>query len=349
MSKEEAKEKILYEVNTTLDTVTKKATPKFKTTPGRLLFAGFMAGAFIGFGFILAIVASCIAKYPPFANGDIFNKALFKILLGAVFPVGLIAVVLAGADLWTGNVKFLSVAKAKKYADFKYILYNWFGSYGGNFIGSIFLALLVVPLTKLFGSSGNPNILGSTTITIATKKVSKDILALFFLGIGCNWLVNIAIWQSARVQDGAGKILAIWFPIFAFVAIGFEHSIANMWALSTGIIASNYAITWSQFFYNVIPVTFGNAVGGFLFVAFYYWYLAHPELSTDKVIKEIVDFLVVFIAFWTVATLIPAGIGITLDKALGKNAMYIVPLIITIYYIIGTFAIYKIYRLEENQ
>jgi len=336
-----SKEKVLYGVDSTFEAVAKKATPKFKTTPGRLLFAGFSAGAFIAFGFILAIVAGCIAKYPPFAVGDTFNKPLFKILLGAVFPVGLIAVILAGADLWTGNVQFLSAAKAKRYADFKCIFYNWFGSYGGNFIGSIFLALLAVPLTHLFGHVGDPNVFGSTAVAIATGKVSKDILTLFFLGIGCNWLVNVAIWQSARVQDGAGKILAIWFPIFAFVAIGFEHSIANMWAIPTGIIASNYAITWSQFFHNVVPVTFGNAVGGFLFVAFYYWYLSHPELDTSEVIKEIVDFLVVFIAFWVVASLIPAGIGIALDKALGRGAMYLVPLVLAIYYIIGAFVIYK--------
>jgi len=338
----DAKEKILYGVDTTFEGIAKKATPKFKTTPGRLLFAGFMAGAFIAFGFLLAVIAGCVAKYPPFAAGDSFNKALFKILLGAVFPVGLIAVVLGGADLWTGNVQFLSSAKVKGYADFKCVLYNWFGSYGGNFIGSIFLALMAVPLTGLFGHVGNPNLFGDTVVSIAQGKVSKDMMALFFLGIGCNWLVNLAIWQSARVQDGAGKILAIWFPIFAFVAIGFEHAIANMWAIPTGIIASNYAITWSKFFHNLIPVTFGNAVGGFLFVAFYYWYLSHPELTTERLLKEIVDFLVVFAVFWILATLIPAGIGIALDKAMGSGAMYVVPVVLSIYYIVGTFALAKV-------
>ncbi|NJE43165.1 formate/nitrite transporter family protein [Thermococcus sp. GR6] len=335
----DTKEKILYGVDTTFEAVAKKATPKFKTTPGRLLFAGFMAGAFIAFGFLLAVVAA--AGYSPKLFPDTGNISAFKILLGAVFPVGLIAVILAGADLWTGNVQFLSSAKAKGYADFKCVLYNWFGSYGGNFIGSIFLALLVVPLTGLFGHVGDPNTFGQVTVGIATGKVSKDILALFFLGIGCNWLVNVAIWQSARVQDGAGKILAIWFPIFAFVAIGFEHAIANMWAIPAGILLSDYAITWTQFFHNIIPVTFGNAIGGFLFVAFYYWYLSHPELTTDRLIKEIIDFLIVFIAFWAVAALVPAGIGIALDQALGKGAMYLVPLVLSAYYIVGAFVLYK--------
>lgn len=336
------KEQILYGVDTTFEGIAKKATPKFRTTPGRLLFAGFMAGAFIAFGFLLAVVAA--SGYSPKLFPDKGNISAFKLLLGAVFPVGLIGVVIGGADLWTGNVQFLSSAKVKGYADFKCVLYNWFGSYGGNFIGSIFLALLATTLTGLFGHVGDPNTFGKVTVSIATGKVSKDMLALFFLGIGigCNWLVNLAIWQSARVQDGAGKILAIWFPIFAFVAIGFEHAIANMWAIPTGILLSNYTITWTKFFHNLIPVTFGNAVGGFLFVAFYYWYLSHPELTAERLIKEIVDFLVVFIAFWIVATLVPAGIAMALDSALGSGAMYAVPLALSIYYIAGTFFLAKI-------
>ncbi len=196
------KEQILYGVDTTFEGgIAKKATPKFRTTPGRLLFAGFMAGAFIAFGFLLAVVAA--SGYSPKLFPDKGNISAFKLLLGAVFPVGLIGgVVIGGADLWTGNVQFLSSAKVKGYADFKCVLYNWFGSYGGNFIGSIFLALLATTLTGLFGHVGDPNTFGKVTVSIATGKVSKDMLALFFLGIGCNWLVNLAIWQSARVQDG---------------------------------------------------------------------------------------------------------------------------------------------------
>ncbi len=116
-----------------------------------------------------------------------------------------------------------------------------------------------------------------------------------------------------------------------------------MWAIPTGgILLSNYTITWTKFFHNLIPVTFGNAVGGFLFVAFYYWYLSHPELTAERLIKEIVDFLVVFIAFWIVATLVPAGIAMALDSALGSGAMYAVPLALSIYYIAGTFFLAKI-------
>lgn len=206
---EKREELILYGVHSTFEDVAKAAIPKFRTTPGRLLFAGFMAGAFIAFGFTLATVAACVAKCPPYVMGGTFNKPLFKLLLGAVFPMGLIAVVIAGADLWTGNVQALSSAKGMGYADWRNVIYNWFGSYGGNFIGSIFLALMAIPLTGLFGKVGAPNLFGQTAIEIAKAKVAKDPISLFFLGIGCNWLVNLAVWQAARVKDGAGKILAI--------------------------------------------------------------------------------------------------------------------------------------------
>ncbi len=329
-------EKILYGVRDTFESAAKKATPKYKTTPGRILFAGFMAGAFIAFGFILAIVAS--AGYNPKLFPDEGNISAFKLLLGAMFPVGLIAVVLAGADLWTGNVLFLSSAKAKRYAGFKDVLYNWIGSYGGNYIGSFFLALVAAVLVGIVAEDP----FKTTVIGIATEKVSHSFLEIVFSAIGCNWLVNVAIWQSARVNDGAGKILSMWFPIFAFVAIGFEHSVANMWAIPTAIFLSDYTtLTWSIFFIkNLIPVTIGNAIGGFFFVTFYYWYLSHPEIGPSEMIKEIVDFIAVSVTFLVIMVGVPTVVAIVLDNTLGAGIKFITPLIISIYAIIAAFAMY---------
>jgi len=341
---EKSEEMILYGVHTTFEEVAKAAVPKFRTTPGRLLYAGFMAGAFIAFGFTLATIAACVAKFPPYAVGGTFNQPLFKLLLGAVFPMGLIAVVIAGADLWTGNVQSLGSAKGMGYADWRHVIYNWFGSYGGNFIGSIFLALMAVPLTGLFGTTGHPNPFGQAAVSIAQKKASLDAISLFFRGVGCNWLVNLAVWQAARVKDGAGKILAIWFPIFAFVAIGYEHAIANMWVIPTAVFASAHKVTWSQLFYNLMPVTLGNAVGGFLFVPFYYWYLGHPELSTKRVYRELLDFVAVTLLFFALAVLVPAGIAYGLEAALRKAATYVVPTVVSAYYAAGTFALRRIAR-----
>lgn len=117
-----------------------------------------------------------------------------------------------------------------------------------------------------------------------------------------------------------------------------------MWVIPTGIIASHYKITWSQFFHNLMPVTLGNAVGGFLFVPFYYWYLSHPELSTKRVYKELLDFVAVTILFFILATLIPAGIAYGLDAALHKASMYVVPTVLSAYYVAGTFALRRLVK-----
>ncbi|ASJ10027.1 formate transporter [Thermococcus sp. P6] len=310
---------ILYNVHEGVDACSGIGYAKTRAPPSKLLFAGFMAGAYIAFGFMLAIVAG--ASFHP-KLGTLPNTSLFKLLLGAVFPVGLIAVLLGGADLWTGNTQIVSISKLTGKVEVRDVLYNWIGSYAGNFMGSVFLAFLAVYGTGLFGGGLFRDVL----VGIGTYKVNLTPWKAFWLAVGCNWLVNVAIWLYVRAKDTAGKILATWFPIFAFVAIGFEHSIANMWAITSTIFASDYSVTWVDFFKNVIPVTVGNAVGGFFFVGFYHWYLADGE----RALKEILDFLELLLIFTVLMTLIPAGIAYLLN-GLGKAALWAVPAFIILY------------------
>ncbi|WP_456326432.1 formate/nitrite transporter family protein [Palaeococcus sp. (in: euryarchaeotes)] len=318
---------VLYNVHEGVDACSNIGYTKTKATPSKLLFAGFMAGAYIAFGFMLAIVASASfhSKFGTFPN-----TSLFKLLLGAVFPVGLIAVLVGGADLWTGNAQIVSISKLTKKVEIKDVLYNWVGSYAGNFIGSVFLAFLAIYGTGLFANGLFKDVL----VGIGTYKVNITPWKAFWLAVGCNWLVNVAIWLYVRAKDTAGKVLVTWFPIFAFVAIGFEHSIANMWAITSAIFASNYAITWLDFFKNIIPVTIGNAVGGFLFVGFYHWYLADGE----NAFKEITDFMILLAIFAVLMVFIPAGIAYVLN-GFGKVALWAVPLAISIYGIGVTYTV----------
>ncbi|MCD6106110.1 MAG: formate/nitrite transporter family protein [Thermoplasmata archaeon] len=272
---------VLYRVDRTLEGIIEVAGPKFRASPGRLFWAAFMAGAFIAVGFLLALVASF--SFHPSLGG---NPSLFKLVLGAVFPMGLIAVVIGGADLWTGNVQFVCTLRLSGRAGVGDVLYNWIVSYGGNLAGSLFVAFLAVRLTGLI----SPGDLGNVVLAIARHKVSLDVEKLFFLGVGCNWLVNLAIWQQSRLQDGAGRILAIWFPIFAFVTIGFEHSIANMFVIGAAAMLPDSGIGYFDMMRNLVPVTLGNAVGGFLFVSLYYWYLSNPELGPGDVLREVAKF-----------------------------------------------------------
>ncbi|WFO74607.1 formate/nitrite transporter family protein [Desulfurococcaceae archaeon MEX13E-LK6-19] len=326
-------EPVLYGVKDTIEALSNVGKAKGSVRPSKLLLAGFAAGAYIAFGFMLAITASA-GFHPMFHDGQQWYLTIFKILLGAVFPVGLIAVVIGGADLWTGNCQIVPLAKMLNKISFKRVLYNWVTSYTGCFIGSVFLAFLATYATGLFTPE---NIFGQVTEAIAKYKVGLTPWKAFWLGVGCNWLVNVAIWLAVRTKDSAGKILAIWFPIFAFVAIGFEHSVANMWAIPTGIFLSNHGITWIDYFNNIIPVSIGNAIGGWLFVAFYYWYLGYSENPA----KEIIDYTVLLLIFVVLMLLIPLGIAYAIETLVQGAALWLFPVVYGIYGIILAYLTYK--------
>ena len=166
------------------------------------------------------------------------------------------------------------------------MLKNWGIVYVGNFIGSLFIAYMIVQSGQF--NSGD-NLLGGMSLKIAYAKVTLPFLSAFFLGIMCNWLVCLAIWISYGAKTTMGKILGVFFPIWLFITSGFEHSIANMYYIPAGIMAKGNAdwvlrsgltaadleqLTYSSFFINnLLPVTLGNIVGGMCFVALAYWYV----------------------------------------------------------------------------
>ena len=237
----------------------------------KLIVLGFLAGAYIAFGAQLAVTASAGTGF-----AEMGFPGLQRFVLGAVFPVGLMLVVIAGAELWTGNCAIPVVSCLDKKAKYTGLLKNWLFVYGGNFIGSLFVAYFLAHLTGLFGTGAANAWIG----TITSAKVSLDWGEAFLRGIGCNWLVCLALWMALSSDSVIGKIWAIWFPIMAFVALGYEHSIANMFFIPAGIFegatfaSTGIGITWADFITkNLIPVTLGNAVGAVVFVAMIYWYV----------------------------------------------------------------------------
>ncbi len=231
---------------------------------GPLLTLSFLAGAFIAFGGLLAVIVG--GGVPEIKAA---NPGLQKFIFGAVFPVGLMLVVVAGAELFTGNNASCVPPVLSRKAPWSGLARNWTVSYIGNFLGSIFVVIFLTYMTGLFAS--DPWL--SSITGIAEAKVSQGFWPLFFKGIGCNWLVCLAVWLAIASDDVASKVFGIWFPIMAFVAIGFEHSIANMFFIPAGIMYGA-SVTWSDFFIvNLIPVTLGNIVGGALFVGGIYWYV----------------------------------------------------------------------------
>lgn len=255
---------------------------KSKLTAIHMLVLGFLAGAFIAF----ASEGSNMAAYNLFAKAETYG--LGKVLAGAIFGTGLMLVLVAGGELFTGNTLIFMGVLEKK-VKVSAMLKNWFFVYLGNLMGSLFIAFLMNQ-SGLFGSSAG--LLGAVTIKIAATKVGLTFSEAFVLGIMCNWLVCLAVWMCYGAKDMAGKLLAVFFPIWLFITSGFEHSVANMYYIPAGIMAKsnetfvNVAmsigvtpeklehLTWGNFFTkNLFPVTLGNIIGGSFFVGMVYWFV----------------------------------------------------------------------------
>lgn len=234
------------------------------------LILGFLAGAFIAFGFLLDIRVT--AGMPKATWG-----AFPSFIGGAVFPVGLVLVVIAGGELLTGNMMAVAMAWYSKKVGFGRLLMNWILILISNFIGSLFVAYFfghVVGLTE-----AAPFV--DKTVAIAQAKFGESFGKAFVSAIGCNWLVCLAVWIAYGADDVIGKIFGIWFPIMAFVAIGFQHVVANMFIIPAAIFAGQ--ATWANYFSNFFPVVLGNIVGGSIFVGLFYWvtYIKVPKADLE--------------------------------------------------------------------
>jgi len=251
------------------------------TVPNYLL-RSFMAGLFIAVGGALATVCSTGLE-------NSIGPGFKSMISGAVFPVGLIAIVLTGMSLFTGDTMLIPMAVFQRKTTWDRVINAWFWVYIGNFIGSLFWAYLmsVGPFSK--GGGPEITIFGKNAIGIAEAKTLPYIAAggiglwsAFMKGIACNLLVNLAILLAFASKNMIGKFFGIWFPIMAFVASGFEHSVANMYFIPAGIMLGAN-VTWGQFIqWNLIPVTIGNIVGGFIFIGAVYFWSFKKELSTIR-------------------------------------------------------------------
>ncbi len=227
---------------------------KANLSTSRQLILGILAGSFIAFG----------AGGANMLSHSITNMGLAKLLAGLIFPTGLILVILAGAELFTGNCLMI-MALAEKMITFKQLIKSWLVVYIGNFLGGLLIAYFIAKSGLLTGKLEN------YTINIALAKINLSFMQAFIRGLLCNWLVCLAVWVSFGADDFTGKIFAIFFPVCLFVISGFEHSIANMFYIPAAIFASN-SITWPEMFNNLLPVTLGNITGGVFFVGIIYWY-----------------------------------------------------------------------------
>jgi len=275
---------------------------KYKTglPAWNMVLRGFMAGAYIAMGGALATVCSTgIQAADATLRYGTASAGFAQLILGATFPVGLIIIVLTGAELFTGDAMLAPMAAFIHKVSWASVINLWIWVYIGNLIGSLWFAYLMAygPFSS-WDATGAATVtaFGTRAIAIAVAKTSyvgtAGMWSAFLKAIGCNWLVNLAILLGICADDLIGKFFGIWFPIMAFVSTGFEHSVANMYFIPAGILTQgfitdptkvtttlNWTTMWTS---NLIIVTIGNIVGALFFVGVLYWVAFRKEIAALK-------------------------------------------------------------------
>jgi formate transporter len=251
---------------------------KVNMSLSKTLVLAMLAGAFIAFGSIF---------FTTVTAGSTMSYGITRLFGGFSFSLGLVLVIVGGAELFTGN-NLIIMAWANKKISTSQIFKNWVLVYLGNMIGALFIVFLMFFSKQYSFASGT---VGINVLNIAKTKCELGFVQAILLGILCNILVCLAVWLCFSSRSIAGKIASIVFPITAFVACGFEHSIANMYFIPEAILVLNYgdlkfltlvhqsalhyeSISWSNYLYNnLLPVTIGNIIGGAVLVGLVYWFV----------------------------------------------------------------------------
>ncbi|HWB51890.1 MAG TPA: nitrite transporter NirC [Stellaceae bacterium] len=243
----------------TVDQFAKTAVAKsayLKRSPGGFFISSMLAGAYVGLGIILI-----------FSVGSNLDPGIRPLAMGASFAIALTLVIFAGSDLFTGHTMFMTLGWLQGRVGLKELGASWAMTWAGNLVGCLILAVLFV--------TGGGVILSAQShllTNVAAAKMNAPALELFARGILCNWLVCLAIWTSMRMSGDAAKCIAIFWCLFAFIASGFEHSIANMTLLSIALLAPHPdTVTWAGMGWNLLWVSLGNIVSGAGIVGVGYW------------------------------------------------------------------------------
>lgn len=224
----------------------------------KILLLGVLAGAFIALGGAIATVA-----------GTAVGGTSAILVKGAVFPLGLMLVVICGSELFTGNC-LLVAPLLNRDIKVKGMLKNWGLAYLGNFIGATLIAVLVV-FSMTYGKRGDP--IATAAVSLVATKSELNFGVALLKGILCNILVCLAVWSAMASKNAAGKILAVYLPVFAFVACGFEHSVANMFYIMSAVMVDGGAFNFGYALLNgLLAPTIGNIIGGAL-IAVAFWVL----------------------------------------------------------------------------
>jgi nitrite transporter NirC len=263
--------------------VAKKKAAFLETSLGGYLVLSALAGIYLGFG-----IALIFSLGGPLAAA---GSPEMKLVMGASFGIALTLVIFAGSELFTGNNMVGVIGGLSRSVSWGQVLQVNFWSWLGNLIGSLALAWLVVQ-SGVFAKGPTAELIQK----VAGVKMSLGPWELFVRGILCNWLICLAVWMAGRTTSDAAKIMLIFWCLFAFIGIGFEHSIANQSFLGMALFMPHEgAVSWGGFWYNQFYVALGNIVGGGLFVGGLYW-MVSPYRVKEAEISDVPQAVAVQVA-----------------------------------------------------
>ena len=232
---------------------------QLNSSKSRYMVMTMLAGFFVGLGIVLIFTIGGMLVPGDFAGA--------KIVMGISFGIALSLVIMAGADLFTGNNMVMTIGTLKKETTWRDTLRIWIYSYFGNFAGSILVAVLF--FYSGLASGDTADFINTTAIA----KMNTPFVELLIRGILCNILVCLAVWCSVKLKEETAKLIMIFWCLFAFITSGFEHSVANMTLLSISLMIPHpETVSLVGMAANLIPVTIGNIIGGAIFVGAAYWY-----------------------------------------------------------------------------
>ncbi|WP_238482805.1 formate/nitrite transporter family protein [Lederbergia galactosidilytica] len=271
MKEREEKRKMREALNTFANTAALKVN-QLKTSKSKYVTMSMLAGFFIGLGIILIFTIGGLLVPSQFGGT--------KIVMGISFGIALSLVIMAGADLFTGNNMIMTIGTLMKKTTWGETAYVWLFSYLGNFAGSVLVAILFFYSGLAIGDTAD------FIVTTASVKMNAPFMELFVRGLLCNILVCLAVWCSVKLKSESAKLIMIFWCLFAFITSGFEHSVANMTLLSIALLVPHpETVTIMGMAANLIPVTLGNIVGGAIFVGAAYTYgivEKQPEMPSKQ-------------------------------------------------------------------
>ncbi|KAF2661329.1 putative formate/nitrite transporter [Lophiostoma macrostomum CBS 122681] len=267
-----------YNPKETTEVASRAGVYKANTRWDKVFLSSVNAGFLLSFACASALSTNAAPWFQQNAPG------LIRTIAALIFPWGLTAIVMTGSDLCTGSFMFTTLAALQRRISPLKMLMHWFITFWGNLAGSLFIVAIISGYGGVFDAAAYKT--EAQTFAV-TKQVTAHWHQIFLRGIGANWLVCLACFLGMSGRDFASKLMGIWFPTFAFVSLGLDHVVANMFFIPTGIWQGANGITVGLYIWKgIIPALLGNIIGGGLFVASVYWYLhlqGEPPVMIDGV------------------------------------------------------------------